>query len=71
MLLPIFTEKEKNSVSAPHPPLGGILTHNGNYSACNGGGMKSIISGLPRTHNLLSNPTIAENTLVNLSFNPF
>jgi hypothetical protein len=45
MLLSIFTEKEKNSVSTPYLPLGGMLTHNGNYGARSGGGTKSI-SGL-------------------------
>ena len=42
----MFAEKEKNGVSAPHPPPGGMLTHDGNYGARSGGGTKSIIGGL-------------------------
>jgi hypothetical protein len=46
MSIPMFAEKEKNGVSAPHPPPGGMLTHDGNYGARSGGGTKSIIGGL-------------------------
>ena len=42
MSLSIFAEKEKNGVSAPHLPPGGMLTHDGNYGARSGGRTKSI-----------------------------